>query len=241
LETALTVAGLLKVWESGIQCSPLERTLLLLEKAFPEESWDDLAALPIGRRDERLLKLRESIFGPTFVSLVSCPKCGERLELSFTVDDVRVTNGIESNEEQSLQFENYKIDFRLPNSIDLADNEMTTREQLLERCMLRVFHNGKQQGTDSIPNKVLDALDRQMGKADPQANVQTELTCPSCMHQWRSNFDIALYMWEEIESWATQTLQEVHLLATSYSWSESAILGMSPLRRQFYLKCLFPD
>ncbi|MDQ3256114.1 MAG: phage baseplate protein, partial [Acidobacteriota bacterium] len=78
---ALDSRELLEVWERARFESPAGRALMLLEAASPEASSDSLANLSIGRRDARLLTLREWTFGSTIVSVADCLKCGERLEL----------------------------------------------------------------------------------------------------------------------------------------------------------------
>jgi hypothetical protein len=64
------------------------------------------------------------------------------------------------------------------------------------------------------------------------------LTCPNCCNQWEGQFDIASYLWTEINTWARHMLQEVYLLARAFGWSEYAILTMSPQRRQLYLEMI---
>ncbi|MEA1978379.1 MAG: phage baseplate protein, partial [Chloroflexota bacterium] len=61
------------------------------------------------------------------------------------------------------------------------------------------------------------------------------LTCPECSHQWEVLFDIASFLWTEINNWAERTLRTVHQLASAYGWAEREILNLSPVRRQLYL------
>ena len=75
-----------------------------------------------------------------------------------------------------------------------------------------------------------------MAEADPLADIQLDLTCPSCERRWRAVFDIVSFLWTEIEVWAWRTLSDVHTLARAYGWSERDILTLSPTRRQFYLE-----
>ena len=74
-----------------------------------------------------------------------------------------------------------------------------------------------------------------MDAADPQANIEIPLKCVECEHGWNALFDIVSYLWTELDSWAQRTLNEIHLLASAYSWSESAILSLTPARRQLYV------
>jgi hypothetical protein len=86
----LTAQELLDVWERGLALPPVQRALALLAAACPETPPEALARESVGRRDGRLLWLREWTFGPRLVSLAACPACGERLETAFDVADIRV-------------------------------------------------------------------------------------------------------------------------------------------------------
>ncbi|MCA1553596.1 MAG: phage baseplate protein [Chloroflexi bacterium] len=228
---ALSAAELLNVWEHALALHPVERALSLLAAASPEQSWDALAALSIGERNARLLTLREWTFGSQPTSVATCPVCGEKLELSFNVSDVRA-NAPAS--ELTLQLDGESVHFRLPNSRDLLgiarERELSAaRARLVARCVER------DDAELPLPATVVDALSAHMAEADPQANVQLALRCPHCAHEWLAVFDIVSYFWTEIGAWAQRILREVHLLASAYGWRESDILALSPLRRQWYL------
>src|SRR5262245_38380455 len=76
----LTASELLQVWERGASQSPPRRMLELLAASAPELGAGQLAALPIGERDRRLLRLRQWLFGPNLATVTACPQCGEQLE-----------------------------------------------------------------------------------------------------------------------------------------------------------------
>lgn len=241
---ALSASELLDIWERGLTQQPTQRVLMLLAAACPEIPPNALAKLSIGQRDAKLLTLREWTFGPQLASLVTCPSCAQRLELTFNVVEIRVTpesRSAESAEELSLNVADYEIHFRLPNSLDLAavagrEDAVESRQLLLQRCLLASHHNGKERSADELPADVVDAVVERMAQADPQADVQLDLSCPSCAHQWWTTFDIVSFFWTEIEAWAYRTLRQVHILASAYGWREADILAMSPGRRQLYLE-----
>ena len=85
-----------------------------------------------------------------------------------------------------------------------------------------------------MKQKIID----QMALADPQADVQLNLSCPACNHHWQSVFDIVSFFWSEIHAWAQRTLREIHALASAYGWREADILALSPRRRQLYLEMI---
>ena len=258
----MNAAALLAVWEEGVSLSPVRRALQLLATVWPEFSPDEWAHASIGVRDERLLALREELFGSQLEAATACPKCGEHIETSFSLDNIRVPSapwasdaqhGHETPEEARelprlgdptfppakvrVQACGYQVECRVPTSADLLEvtKGVDGRERLLERCV-QVARNGN--GTlaaRELPEEVIQAITEEMVKADPQADVQIELACPACRHCWLMVFDILSYLWNEIDDWAQRVLREVHSLATAYGWTEPEILGMSARRRRSYL------
>lgn len=241
----LTAQELLHVWEEGRARPTAERALLLLAGACPEQPREALMALPIGRRDALLLTLREWTFGSAVTGLTRCPACGERLELHFSVADVRVDAEPPGDGELTVAAAGYEVAFRLPDSTDLValhglDEPAMARHRLLQRCLLGARRNGKTRPVSRLPADTLAAVVQRMGEADPQADVHTALSCAACTHTWRARFDIVSFFWSEIESWAYGILREVHLLASAYRWREADILALSPGRRRVYLEMAYP-
>ena len=238
---SLSSSELLSVWEQGQSETPLQRALLLLAAFCTKETPGDLARLSIGRRDALLLSLREQAFGPKFSGLATCPRCSQRLEISFSSEDIRAVPGIEPGQDLSLDIGDYAVRFRLPNSLDLMaisdlEDLDAASQALIRRCILGASHEGEEISVDALPETVLEAALKLMNESDPQANVQLSLSCPECGHEWQSAFDILSFLWKEIDIWALRTLHDVHKLASAYGWSEAEILAMSSWRRQVYLE-----
>lgn len=230
----LSAQELLDAWECGLGEPPVRRALILLGAACPEAAPEDLARESVGRRDARLLTLREWTFGPRLVSLASCPLCAERLETAFDVAEIRV----ESHEEGplKLRLSGGELTFRLPNSTDLlaltsAGSVDGARRHLLDRCLFDA-------GADDLSEEELLAVARRMAEADPQGDIQLSLSCPACGHSWLASFDIATFFWTEVDAWARVLLHEIHLLASAYGWREADILALSPWRRRSYLELI---
>lgn len=219
--------------------SPIHRGLDLLAAAYPERSLDELAKLPIGVRDGMLLALREEVFGPELICITNCPSCGEKLELTVDVEDIQVQpSGREAK--LTVSKNGIEVQFRLPNSLDLmafADKQDVAEvsQFLIERCLIKALQNDEELPFAQLPSNVTEAIEEKMAEADPQAAVSLDLSCPACGHKWQAAFDIVSFLWNEINAWAQHILQEVHVLASAYGWSEAEILAMSHLRRQIYL------
>ena len=239
---ALTAPEMLEVWERGLAESPLQRSLMLLSAASAEPI-EVTAGLSAGRRDARLLSLREWAFGPHLAAVASCPRCGERLDLNFRTSDVRVGAEAETAGSWPLDVAGYELRCRAPNSLDLIAianlrDRAEARRQLVERCLSEITREGAPIAVEQLPDEVIDAAVERIAQTDPQADVQLALSCPQCEHQWQAAFDIGPFFWSEIHGWAQRILREVHALASAYGWREMDILMMSPWRRQFYLNCI---
>jgi hypothetical protein len=239
---SLSTSELLNIWDWGRNQPSWLRAIKLLASACPETSVDKLTQLSLGQRDAMLLTLRKWTFGSQLVSQVTCPNCGEDLELNFDVTDLCVASlSLEPVEKYCLKLADYEVSFRLPNSLDMiaiAEQEQPeiAQEILLERCILEAVCEGKYLPFQQLPSHIRDATIAQMAHADPQANVLIDISCAACNHQWQSLFDIISFFWIEINAWAFRVLREVHTLATAYGWREADILAMSPRRRQLYLE-----
>jgi hypothetical protein len=236
----LSATELLDVWERGAAEHPAGRALALLAASCPDEAADALAALSVGARDALLLRLRAWTFGPRLSCVGECPGCAQRLEFGLEVSDLLVSGAGGAAGELTLAAEGFEVRFRLPDSSDLIavgrGGAGVGRRRLLDRCLLSAARAGVEVSAADLPDEVLEAVAAEMGRADPQADVQLSLTCPDCGHRWESPFDIVSYFWGELHAWAQRVLREVHALALAYGWREADILALSPLRREIYLQ-----
>jgi hypothetical protein len=238
---SLSAAELLAVWELAVNQAAGKRTLALLAVCSDEASPEELAQLSIGQSDEHLLRLREQIFGSQLAAIATCPACSEALEFEINVADVRIPSGAGANGAIKVERRDYEVLFRLPNNLDIsslnpeADNQ-TNRQDLLSRCVLGAQCAGVDVSAADLPADIVAAIAERMAEADPQADVQFALSCPECGHGWSAPLDIASFVWIEFNARAVRLLNDVHVLALAYGWSESDILSMNPARRQTYLE-----
>lgn len=232
---------LLDVWERGLRQSAADRALILLEEACERE---DPAQLALGERDARLLTLREWTFGPEISALTTCPDCGVAQELRFQTSEIRVFTPESPEPPLAVSVDKFQLEVRLPNSYDLRLLETCVAESddprmlILEHCLIRATRDGTPVAARDLPATVVDVIADRMAEADPQGDIQLALECFDCRRQWRAPIDIGSFFWDELQAWASRLLNEVHQLASAYGWSEAAILGMSPFRRNLYLNLI---
>jgi hypothetical protein len=239
----VSAAELLDLWEWGASRHPVERGLALLAAAWPERPLDELARLPIGRRDTALLRLRSELFGAALDVRTECPGCREPLELALETTDLIAAAGhgddAAPGAPQTLEAGGRLIRFRLPDSLDLLDAIAAPepRRALLARCVFAEASPGAESaGEPALSAEIEAALAARMEALDPLASAACALTCPACGHGWTAPLDVPSYVWNEIHAWALRTLREVHWLASSYGWRERDILALGARRRQAYLQ-----
>ena len=251
----MSAADFLSAWEHALGQPPVHQALVLLAAAYPECAPEQLARLSIGQRDAQLLALREHWFGPALTSVTTCPQCHERVELTFSVRDIRATEPLDTPAIDgpvraiSIRANGHVVECRVPTSLDLASLHQDADADhaggyLLQRCIVSAVRDGADgEAADPVdvaqlPASVVDAIAEGIAAADPQADTRLGLRCPACAHSWHAAFDIATYLVAEVHAWARHQLGEVHDLARAYGWSEGAILSMSPTRRRAYLELL---
>lgn len=240
-----STARLLAVWEDGLDRSPPERTRLLLGEASPEQVGDDPGSLGLGEVDDRLLRLRESLFGSRLEAVSRCPACGGMIEWELDVADLPAPARLPSAlSDRSVVADGQAIRFRAPCLADLeaagtAGSAEEGRAILLQRCLLGAGPAGQDPVVvETLTPAMIDAVAGALEEADPLAVLRFGVRCPVCSTAWSAGFDVAGYLWEELDLWARGLLAEVHLLARGYGWSESEILELSPRRRRLYLEMI---
>jgi len=239
----ITDQELLNVWEFGLSHSVLETSLVLLTYIFPENDISKVASFSIGERDARLLYVRELLFGSVLRNTSDCTSCGQKMEWETTTEELKLQSFQENTEPEKieLEYDNQKIQFRLPNSQDMLsvstiDSKDKQVDQLIQSCMVNssIAKKGIQKLSEDLKTRIV----KRMEEEDPQANIVMNLSCPECENEWNATFDIMQYLWTEINEWAVRFVQDVYLIASNFGWSEKDILEMNRFRRDLYLNMI---
>jgi hypothetical protein len=233
---ALSAGQLLDLWDQGVRRHPLDRALLLFAVAEPERPAHTLADVPLGACHSALMRLRWASFGQQLPAWLDCPHCGERMEFELGPAQLPPMAPPPAVVEVSGQR------FRCPALRDLAalldspDVEQAAR-RLLHLC---ADVEGALPTDEHDQHALLQRLETTLEAADPWACLGVAYQCPACERHGDTEIDIASYLWEEIEGHARQLLDEVHLLAQAYGWSEAQVLALSDVRRTAYLTRVSP-
>lgn len=214
--------------------------MLVLEAADPDAPPRSLAGLSIGERNARLLALRSAIVGPTMRIIVTCPICGEPLEFDQEVDDLLDDYTPPREREFDIVAGDGAAKLRLLTTDDLAaaSSGDMPRDTLTGRAIRQARWRGAAVPAADLPADLISIGATQLSQRDPLAHIQIPLQCAACGNVWRASLEIASFLWQELDAIAKQLLNDVVALAGAYGWSEASILGMSPVRRRYYLAAI---
>jgi hypothetical protein len=207
--------------------------------------------LTVGDREALLLHLRRLTFGETIDCKLQCPvaSCRAFMDLTMNVSDLLVAPYGEVQQAYHTAIEvdgvAYSISFRLPIAADLdraagiAQHEPRRAAlELLRNCLLRIGAEQREIDFDALPDSAYPAIVAAIAERDPQAEIQLELTCPTCNASFAVVFDTASFLLQELDVRTTRVLREVHTLALHYHWSEADILAMPAVRRAHYIELI---
>lgn len=219
----------LRLWERGETLHSLDRAVLVLREAYPDEDPAGIPDWTLGRRNRALVEVRQACFGSHIQGWARCGKCGEQLELEM---DGNILT--ESAEETPLgQVAAGGASFRLPSSRDLAKaagagDVQSAALRILESCRVSPGE------TPDWSEGDLEEIGDKLSQADPLAEIQIRIRCPQCAYEWEEAIDLPAFLWTEIESRAKRLLLDVHALASAYGWTESEILSLGAAKRALY-------
>ena len=116
-------------------------------------------------------------------------------------------------------------------AVDARDSD--ARRALVLRSVL-----GSSTPADALPDEVVEEIAGALGALDPQADIDVALDCFCCGAIWSAPFEIASFLWLEIDAYVRRLLVDIRALAVAYGWTEAESLAVSPLRRRFYLEAV---
>src|SRR6516162_9678214 len=114
----LSATAALDLWERGAALGPVDRALVLAAAVDADaRAPTELAELPLGRRDARVLMLHSALAGSAMDATAACPACGEDAE--FTVD-AEVLLAQAALEPAAIELDGFVVEWRPPDSRDVA-------------------------------------------------------------------------------------------------------------------------
>lgn len=184
--------------------------------------------LPLTDYECALAALRQDQIGDTFTTATECPHCGERMELSFSIETL-LDDVLQAARPASRRQLPGAPDFRLPTAGDAAacEGDPNGPARLLAACIAQGLPPARRRKAEAALERGLPLLSRPI-----------EAPCAACGHSINAHFHLPGFVVTEL-AWRTRSVfDEVHLLARGYGWSESQILDLPRDRRRRYAALL---
>jgi hypothetical protein len=237
----LSAAARLDLWQAAERRDRIERSLVLARAAdVGTASIDELARLPLGRRDARLLALHRALGGGALAATARCPDCGETAD--FEVDPEGLAAwAADAPPPAEVEAAGFVVEWRSPDSRDAAAaaaaaDAAAAERVLLGRCVTAARGPDGDVGGAVLPRAAREALARAMADADPLAEVLVDVSCPGCGVVFVADLDVAAFVWAELRADAQRILRDVDALARTYGWTEPEVLALDDGRRAAYLE-----
>jgi phage FluMu protein gp41 len=212
-------------------------------------SREQVRSLSVGDREALLLQLRLLSLGDRLDCVLSCPspECQKKLGLELSTADLLRSAPPMQAHTLDVQLKDgaatCSVRLRLVTGqdqeavVELARNDhRAAADVLLRRCVEKAVSNDM--AMDELPSAISRQLGELMSELDPQAEMRMNVTCSECGRGFDALFDVASYLFLELQAGMRNLLHEVHLLAYHYHWSLAEILGMSARTRHRFLLLL---
>jgi hypothetical protein len=182
-----------------------------------------------------LLHLRRAHFGELLQAESACPSCGELLEYELHAQALAgpLPWPLQELPALAVSLEGLSLHLRRPHSEDLL--RAADAAALMRRCLLDDDEGARACCEQSAWQQAFGAA---LAQDDPRIDPQIGLVCPACGAGWEVTFDIATFMAADLRALGARLLDEVHVLALAYHWSEREILELPATRRRHYLRKL---
>lgn len=192
----------------------------------------DVASLPLGDVDALLLRLRQRVLGDAVSAEARCTACGERVDVSFSVEDFlghHLPEGgpaVTAEEAGWFRLPDAGVEFRLPRAGDLVDVAGVPRPAAdLLACCARPADAAEARREE---------IEAAMEAMSPSLYSELEGRCPACGGAVAIGFDPLSFVVRELRDRAALVYEDVCIIARHLHWSEAEILALPAARRSRY-------
>jgi hypothetical protein len=202
----------------------------------------DWEQLPAADAAAIALAIRRAWLGDTIRTEARCAdaSCAEWMDVAFGIPSYlahhrpRTLRGVTAGREKGwFELAGAQVSFRLPTISDLqtaltaGDPEACLRQRCLQPA--------------TVPARAARQVSRAMSALAPSLSGAITACCPSCGASSLLQFDPLTYALAELRAAASGLYEEVHLLASAFSWSERDILALPRSRRAMYAELIHRD
>lgn len=234
-------ALLVAVWDTCCSTPAWLRAGTLVDGLRPDPSRVPAADQPLGALTRRLLDLAREWFGDSIEAVCTCEVCWQQMEIAVPIDDLYRTAEWSAEPPE-------RIAVNVPNHDDVTIRPLTLSDLAVAADAPGTESAGVLLATralvvpptpsDEMSAELMEAISAALDEADPMATLVVEVMCPQCGVVAFPTLDLGDWCWSMADAQVRRLLDDVHLLARAYGWTEREILELGPHRRAHYLEFL---
>ncbi len=193
-------------------------------------AWYDL---PIGTRDKKLLTIRSHLFGTQCDAVAKCTGCGSTMEYAVNLDAFIALPC--DDEVFQIDYGGQRLSFRGPSTRDLMETAGTMNDNPYAALIHRLRLAPERDRDQPVVNDALiSAVNTHLEEKLKISDIVIRGRCSECDGQMEYQFDIVQVLYRDVTHAAAQIIEEIHILATWYGWTEEQILSIPRQRRNWY-------
>ncbi len=205
-----------------------------------EPAAEAVDALPVATRLECLVALA-GMESPELEVPLRCPgaACGEPIAVAFTVDELlEIAATAPAEGVVAVEAEGARLVVRRPTGADQAawlDAGWSGEADASRGVARSLLREGAE--AELTPAR-LAAVEAALETLDPLTALAVAAACPCCGESSVHEVDVAALALARLAAAQCRTIEEVHVLACRYHWSEAEALAVPARRRARYLALL---
>lgn len=236
---AYDAAGVLDLSEGGSAMDSSRRRLLLVSAGVAGTGEVDTGRFSLSAAERILLEVRRRTFGESLRGNLCCPACGMTLAVQIDATQLMDDNPVGAPGPVTVEVDGLRVVARIPTLDDLvaaagAGTSAAIRLHLVDACIVAAYGPDGEVETSDLHDDVIAHVGDALVAADQFAELRLAPTCDACGATWLALVDMGRWLWDEVEAAAERLLDQVHLLASAYGWSEGTVVALSPRRRRAY-------
>jgi hypothetical protein len=193
----------------------------------------DPGALPVGDLDLLVVARRRELRGDTLIAEGRCDQCGAVVDVQFSL--AAFANHHRPRASRSAapvpdepgwwRLRTHDVTFRLPVAADVlaVGEDDDPRTALLSRCV-----------RGALARRGARAAEHAMATLAPTLRADVAGTCPECSANVLLDVDARELCLTELRFLAATVYDDVNLIASTYRWTQAAILNLPSTRRRRY-------
>jgi hypothetical protein len=194
-------------------------------------SEEELWSWTLSRRLQGLLAIVAATGVSRLDAVAHCPQipCGEAMELPLPLSSFSRSDDVA--EFDWTAGEGIVVKVAMPTG---ADQLLWLNEpELSAASMAQRLVRG---GAPTLSASALESLSTTLEEKDPFTALRLNAQCPACGAAVAIDFDLEAELLRRLDRFQTHRLREIHLLASTYHWSETEIMNLPSWRRAHYLR-----